>query len=88
MMDIGQIAGPGVAGLLFLAAVNTMPEALPAPLSKVAFFAWLYAWLHDALKTFVSFRGPKSGPLPTVATAGATGPMGAPGPAGPLAEVK
>lgn len=41
-----------------LAVIATMPEELPAPLAKVHWMAWIYGWLHDAAKTFVSFRMP------------------------------
>jgi hypothetical protein len=44
--------------LFALAAVVTMREELPSPLNRVALLVWGYAWLHDALKTFVSFRAP------------------------------
>lgn len=50
--------GP-VLSLLGLAFVVTMREELPPPFNRVAFFNWCYAWIHDALKTFVSFRGPQ-----------------------------
>jgi hypothetical protein len=45
--------------LLALAFVVTMREELPYPLNRFAWLNWLYGWLHDALKTFVSFRSPK-----------------------------
>ncbi len=45
--------------LFALAAIVTMRDELPAPLNKVQFFVWCYAWIHDALKTFVSLRGPQ-----------------------------
>jgi hypothetical protein len=47
-------------GLLALAFVVTMREELPSPFNRLPLLAWFYGWLHDALKTFVSFRGPKS----------------------------
>lgn len=47
-----------VIGLLGLAFVVTMRDELPAPFNRVALLVWCYGWLHDALKTFVSFRGP------------------------------
>lgn len=60
-MDLNAIAGPGVAGgLLVLAIVNTMPENPPASIKE--FPAWAYRWVHDAAKTFVSFRGPAPKP--------------------------
>ena len=47
-----------VLGLLALAFIVTMPEALPPAARQIP--AWLYGWLHDGLKTFVSFRSPRS----------------------------
>lgn len=44
--------------MLGLAFVATMREKLPQPFCRVIAFNWLYGWLHDALKTFVSLRGP------------------------------
>jgi hypothetical protein len=55
-VDLSPILGPGVAGLLFLAFVNTMPARLPYSWGELP--AWLYQWLHDGLKTFTSMRGP------------------------------
>ena len=49
--------GP-VLSLLALAFIVTMREELPPPLDRVPVLVWLYGWLHDALKTFVSFRSP------------------------------
>jgi len=54
---LGPLLGPGVASLAFLAFVNTMPENPPASIRDIP--GWCYRWLHDGLKTFVSFRGPK-----------------------------
>jgi hypothetical protein len=47
-----------VIGLLILAFVVTMRETLPPPFDQTPVLVWLYGWLHDALKTFVSFRTP------------------------------
>lgn len=47
-----------VLSLLALAFIVTMREDLPAPLNRAAVLVWLYGWLHDGLKTFVSFRAP------------------------------
>jgi hypothetical protein len=49
--------GP-VLSLLALALIVTMREELPPPLDQIPVLVWLYGWLHDALKTFVSFRSP------------------------------
>jgi hypothetical protein len=54
-----------VASLFGLAVIVSMPEKLPAPLDRVAVLCWLYAWVHDALKTFVSFRSPRPVPPQT-----------------------
>ena len=47
--------------LFALAAVVTMREELPPPFNRWPWCVWCYGWLHDALKTFVSFRAP--GPI-------------------------
>lgn len=46
-----------IVSLFLLAFIVTMPPDVPA-LSVKAAIRWLYGWLHDALKTFVSFRSP------------------------------
>ena len=51
-----------VLSLLGLAFVVTMRDQLPAPFNRVEAFNWLYGWLHDGLKTFVSFRAPSAAP--------------------------
>ena len=48
-----------VISLLVLAFVVTMREELPPPFNRVSLFNWLYGWIHDALKAFVSFRAPQ-----------------------------
>jgi hypothetical protein len=53
--------GP-VLSLLALAFVVTMREELPPPFNRVQLFCWLYGWIHDGLKTFVSFRSPSAVP--------------------------
>ena len=42
--------------LLALAFVVTMRDGLPYPFNKVDALNWLYAWLHDALKTLANMR--------------------------------
>ena len=51
--------GP-VLSLLLLAFIVNMREELPAPFNRIQAVVWLYGWLHDALKTFVSFRSPSA----------------------------
>jgi hypothetical protein len=46
----------GIVWLAVLAVVNTMPEQPPSSLRALP--VWAYQWAHDALKTFVSYRGP------------------------------
>lgn len=43
--------------LLGLAMVTTMPDDPPAGVKALP--RWAYGWLHDLLKTFVSFRTSK-----------------------------
>jgi hypothetical protein len=47
-----------VLSLLALAFICTMREQLPSPFNRIGAFNWLYGWLHDALKVFISLRGP------------------------------
>lgn len=47
-----------VIGLLALAFVVTMPAALPWPLSRCEPLEWVWEWVRDGLKAFVSFRSP------------------------------
>jgi hypothetical protein len=47
-----------VLGLVALAFIVTMPEELPSGWRDIP--DWLYGWLHNGLKTFVSFRSPSS----------------------------
>ena len=49
-------AHEAVLSLLALAFIVTMREELPDSLGDLP--DWLYGWLHDALKAFVSFRTP------------------------------
>lgn len=53
-------AHSGLLSLLGIAFVVTMREELPYPLSRLRVLAWLYGWAHDALKVFVSTRGPQN----------------------------
>ena len=46
-----------VVGLLVLAVVGTMPDEPPERIRAIP--GWLYRWIHDAAKTFLSFRGPR-----------------------------
>jgi hypothetical protein len=47
-----------VISLFGLAFVVTMPEEPPASVGEIP--RWLYNWVHDGLKAFVSFRSPVS----------------------------
>jgi hypothetical protein len=47
-------------GLLLLAFIGTMRDELPPPFNRLPWLVWLYAWLHDGLKAFVSFRSPNA----------------------------
>jgi hypothetical protein len=47
-----------VLSLFALAFIVTMPAELPEGWANIP--DWLYGWLHDGLKAFVSFRSPKA----------------------------
>ena len=52
---IGHVPSEAILSLFALAFIVSMPEEPPR---WGNIWSWHYKWLHDGLKTFVSFRSP------------------------------